>query len=911
MMQHKKILAIVLVLAGGLGLWLSARMKPHTALNDRLGYFPKASVFLVTIDTTRADRLGAYGSKAGLTPFLDRLASEGVVFEQAEAVAPLTLPSHTSILTGLLPIHHGVRNNGMFSLPPDVETLAESYSQAGYATGGFISAQVLVHRYGLNRGFDLFDDDLSQSRKTGQTMVPSRRGDLTLEKAEAWLQSVDQNTPVFMWLHLYDPHAPYSPPIEYQKKFPTDPYGGEIAFADDLVRRLSESIEKSGRLDNSIITVLADHGESLGEHGEATHGILLHQATIHVPWILVTPRRSESMRVRKPVSTVDVPAVLAALTGITPPNASRLDARSDFLGNGKSDERVIYYEAVLPYFQYGWSPLRGLRKGPWEIIHGKRDEIFNLGYDPRELSDLRDNNPMELKYFREKINGIVAADTGLNSESIEKIKPSEREALEALGYVGTTAAERPDPPDPRDLVVGHVHVESSRELMAAGRYDAALKEIDVMLKEDPGNLSALSMKAQVEILMGRTDEAEEILKEGLALDPKNSDIVAGLCRIEWARKNFEKVIELSHLGRNTRSPFGTFDALEAKALQMLDRDDEASTLLDQSLKNSPDDADLLVARAILQWRHHEIDAAKSDLRHAVEVDPFHLPARKNLGQLLLKEGKAEEAMLIFEEMLRIDPRDTATLETLGSLKMNSDPSGAIPFLEEAVRLAPGRVQYLSTLGVAYLKVGKTPEAEANLRRALSLSPKDPNIRNNLSIAMIQSGHYREAVALLRPLLKEHPNLIRARNNLAVAVASMGNLKEAEREAHKVLQADPAYTDGIMTLAAILHQGGRYQEEFDLLEEKADAASADPSYLRKLGIAAGLSSHCARALEILKPLVSTKDHPVDPELLQVAAGCMTMEGDPEAARGVLSRLLQDPKLTSSEKTDLRARLKKLR
>jgi arylsulfatase A-like enzyme len=316
MLRPAKIAGVALILAGAVALALSIRVGRSPAPPTSLGSHPDASVVIVTLDTTRADRLGCYGSTAGTTPVLDGLAAEGVVFENAQSVAPVTLPAHSSMMTGLSPIKHGVRNNGMFVLSDELETLAEVFSANGYATGAFVSAQVLARRYGLTQGFDVYDDDLSKSRKFGQTMVPSRRGGLTLEAATAWLETVPSDRPVFLWLHLYDPHAPYDPPPEFRARFPGDPYGGEIAYADSVVGDLLATLEESGRLSDTVFTVLGDHGEGLGEHGEATHGFLLHQATIHVPWILRAPGMTGPSRVVDPVSIVDLAPLLTAMVGV-------------------------------------------------------------------------------------------------------------------------------------------------------------------------------------------------------------------------------------------------------------------------------------------------------------------------------------------------------------------------------------------------------------------------------------------------------------------------------------------------------------------------------------------------------------------------------------------------------------------
>ncbi|MCD4748982.1 MAG: sulfatase-like hydrolase/transferase [Thermoanaerobaculales bacterium] len=853
-MRFMKILALGLVFAGAFGLWWSFQDPPSQELPAGFDAFPGASVVLVTLDTTRADRFGCYGSEAGLTPFMDALAKEGVLFEQAQAVTPITLPSHASILTGLLPTTHEVRNNGMFSLSEEFETLAGAFSREGYATGAFISAQVLASRYGLDRGFDVYDDDLSHSLKVGQSMVPSRKGNLTLDRAISWLDTIDQEQPLFMWLHLYDPHAPYSPPPEFRQKFPADPYGGEIAFTDDLVRRLVEKLKASGRYESTILTIMADHGEALGEHGEKTHGILLHQSTIRVPWLLTTPAgraAQKGMRIERPVSCVDLVPILASLTEITPPNAGRLDGATDVLSSSQQEERDIYFEAMLPMFQYGWSPLRGLRQGSWQIINGRRSEIFNLSNDPRELVDLSESDPLQLEFLLEQVNAVISTDTTLDVDSSLDMKPSERAALEALGYLATTASARPDPPDPRDLVTGHVHVELSRDLMAAGRSEEALREIDLMLKDDPENLAALNLKAQLFLQLGRMDEAEAILRRSLEFDLRNSDVIANLGRLEMARGHFQAAIELARLGRKSRSPFGTFDVLEARALSALGREPEADELVRASLEKTPDDADLLLVRATQRIRAGQYREAEADLRHAVTVDPFHSPTRQALGQLLQSQGQNDQAIRVYEDLLRINPTNAATLLSIGQIILQTDPLKAIPYLEESARLAPGKKVNQTTLGVAYIQADRVPDAEAALRRATALDPDDHMIRNNLAIVLIRQRKYPAAIQELQTIVASNPGFFQGFNNLAIVLGESGDLEGAEREARKALALQPDFLDARITLAAILHRTDRIDQEFETLEEVWRLAPDRQDIRTSLAIAAADSGRCQRTLDLLK------------------------------------------------------------
>ncbi len=876
-MRVLKIAGVALIVVGAAGLWLSARGHRAPALPASIGVFPGASVVMVTLDTTRADRLGCYGSTAGLTPVLDRLAESAILFENAQSVAPVTLPAHASMMTGLSPISHGVRNNGMFVLSEDFETLAEVFKAKGYATGAFVSAQVLIRRYGLDQGFDHYDDDLSQSRKVGQSVVPSRRGNITLEAARAWLATVPREQPVFLWLHLYDPHAPYDPPPAFRARFPRDPYGGEIAFADSVVGDLVTTLEESGRLSETVLTVLGDHGEALGEHGEQTHGFLLHQATIHVPWILQTPGGRPPLRVAEPVSITDLAPLVTALVGARPPNEDRMDGRIPF-GEKPAGEtaRAIYFEAMLPLFQYGWSELRGLRLGDWELQAGTRNELFNLRADPRQLTDLADAEPLEAEVLSARLGELVATDATLNPDAALDLAPAEREALAALGYIASTAPVRRSPPDPRDLVAGHVQVERSQVLMAAGLLTEALAALDTMLDRDPQNIAALSLKGQVFVKMGDGDRAEQAWRQCLEIDPANSDVVANLCQLEMSMGRFAEAVELARVGRTTRSPFGMFDALEARALTALGRRDEASKVLEVALATNPEDPDLLSVRASWLVEEGRLAEAEVVLRRTVALSPFHQRSRRQLGALLNSADRHQEAAAVFMDLLRIQANDAETHYDLGSMLLDTDLTAALPHLEEACRIAPARANFLTTLGVGYIRAGRMAEAEATLRRAVGLKPDDPSARNNLGIVMIQGRRFQDAVRELNELLAHNPGFVAAHNNLAIALAETGDLTGAEKQVRQALELSPDYLDAHLTLAAVLDRGGRLDEEYDVLMRAHELAPDRADVRGRLAVAAARVGRCDRTLELVVERVERPGE-MTPDLNLEVARCLEDHG----------------------------------
>jgi tetratricopeptide (TPR) repeat protein len=682
---------------------------------------------------------------------------------------------------------------------------------------------------------------------------------------------------VFLWLHLYDPHAPYDPPGPFRARFPHDPYAGEIAFVDTLVADLVSTLDQSGRLDDTVLTVLADHGEGLGEHGENTHGFLIHQATIHVPWILTTPATDAPIRVVDPVSITDLSPLVTGLVGLKPPNRDRSDGRLPFGESPSTDRaRALYFETMLPMYQYGWSELRGVRVGTWELHSGTRSELFDMAADPRQLTDLADAEPLELEDTSRRLGEFVEADRNLNTQAALELPPAEREALEALGYIANTSPIRRDPPDPRDLVTGHVQVERAQHHLAMGEYERALASLDIMLDRDPENLAALSLRGKVFVAMGDLDQAEETFRRCLEIDPANSDVVVGLCRVEAMRGRHERVIELARVGQETRSPFGMFDAIEVNALLTLGREDEADALLASALAEKPNDADLLsvyAGRLIEQDRNAEAEVA---LTRAVTTSPFHKRSRRQLGELLATSGRPEDAIEVYEQMLRIQPDDADAYFAIGSILVESDPGAALPYFEEACRLAPSRAFFLTSLGIAYLKDGRMTEAEATLRRAIALSPDDPSISNNLGIVLVQTRRYDDAIRELSALLERHPRFTPARNNFAIALAESGDLARAEREVRTAIGESPDYLDAHLTLAAILERAGRLDEEYDVLQRAFELAPERIDIRNRLALAAAVVGRCDETLELVAASLENPGE-MTAELNLELAGCLEQRG----------------------------------
>src|SRR5438552_3212568 len=448
--------------AGGLLIVLACARKPE-----------HPNVLLITLDTFRADRIGS------ATPNLLRLARNGTWYKQADCVAPLTLPSHATILSGLLPLHHGLRNNGVGKFP-ERETLATLFSKAGYRTGAFVSSFVLDRRFGLNRGFETYDDEIARDpNDTAATFEAERRGGETVDRALGWLRRADAR-PFFAWVHLYDAHAPYAPPQPYPQT-----YDGEVEYVDAQVGRLLGAIDQS----KTIVVVVGDHGESLGEHDELTHGLLLYESTLHVP--LIITNNEERTTTNEPVSTVIVAPTIARLAGLRLTNVdSALYAESEYSKT------------------FGWSGLTSIREGNLKLIRGARTEVFDLSGDPEERRSIAIDRRLLSRL--QKI-GCTAAATGMTG-----VDPETRTKLASLGYVAPGANVRPSNRDPRDMAPLFRRYEEAQRVNA-------IEPLEQLVREDPNNSVFRSTLARAYKQSGVINRALTLYREAVALAPSDAD----------------------------------------------------------------------------------------------------------------------------------------------------------------------------------------------------------------------------------------------------------------------------------------------------------------------------------------------------------------------------------------------------
>jgi len=626
-----------------------------------------ANVLLVTIDTLRADHVGAYGSALGATPTLDRLARAGLRFDVAYAHVPLTLPSHTTIMTGLYPFANGVRDNGSFRFDGAKPTLAGQLKRAGYRTGAFVGAFVLDARFGLNAGFDAYDDRVQGA--SANLEIVQRTAEAVLAPAAAWITNprFPTRSPWFAWVHLYDPHEPYTPPEPFASRYAQDPYTGEIAYADAALGAFLDRLKGAGALDRTLAVVASDHGESLGEHGERTHGLFAYDSTLRVPLVLWAPGVVAPGVVSSPARLVDVAPTILDLVGAPAAPADGRSLRSVAGGDpARENDPGSYFEALNANLTRNWAPLAGIVRDRVKLIDLPIPELYDLDADPRETKNLyasqRDRaRDLETRLDRLNARGQPAARPGsIDSDADARLR--------SLGYV-VGAAPRPAraftaADDPKRLVHLDAMLDAAAGALARGDANAAAATLEAAIRERPDLTIAYDRLAFVLRAAGRIDDAVKVLDGAARGGHADRALLRSLgSTLRDAGDLARSIAVLEPLAKEDAGDLQTLDALgQAYARARRPRDAEAM------------------------------------FRRVLAASPNASTTWNNLGSLYLGENRMDEAF------------------------------GA---LTKAVAINPDLPGAHNGLGVAYARRGDVARAEEEWRRALALRPDYADARNNL------------------------------------------------------------------------------------------------------------------------------------------------------------------------------------
>jgi arylsulfatase A-like enzyme/Flp pilus assembly protein TadD len=639
---------------------------------------------LITIDTLRADALGAYGSATARTPWIDRLAGAGIRFEAARAHNVVTLPSHANILAGLHPQDHGVRDNAGYRFPADRETLATLLKRGGYRTGAFVSAFPLDSRFGLDRGFDLYEDSFVDARPATGFRLQERAGVETVAVARKWMAQAPgpkPEAPFFCWIHLFEPHHPYGPRYE-----------DDVAAADTALEPLLAPILEEGRNGNTLVVLTSDHGESLGEHGEATHGIFGYEATLRVPLVFYLPRLWNPRVVADAARHVDLlPTLLDALSMSIPSDLTGRSLLPLISGSGADPAQPdTYFEALSGTLNRGWAPVFGIVRGEMKYINLPIPELYDLRKDPQELRNLAAEQPSFVEEMRSMLEPFRS-----KSESSRRTPQSAdtRERLRSLGYV-SSAASNPDDyfnesDDPKRLIALDALMHEVTGLFLEGQLDRAAERCRDLVQKRPNMAISRLMLAQIERERGNLPAAVEALQGVLRLTPDDPEALALLgASLTEAGRAAEAVAELAEQAGRENADVQVLTTY-ALALARMGKTDDALAALERARARDSSNARLLLEMGTVRVMAGRREDARRDFEAALALNPAVARAHTSLGVLDAEDGRSAEAGAHWREAVRYDPREYRTLAGIGlALSRNGRDAQARPFFEFLASSAP-------------------------------------------------------------------------------------------------------------------------------------------------------------------------------------------------------------------------------
>jgi len=716
----------------------------------------RVNVILITLDTLRTDRLSCYGSRVVDTPNIDAFAADGVRFSNASSTVPFTLPAHSSIMTGLYPPGHGVRENVGYVLDESHPTLAGVLRDGGWATAGFVSAFVLDSKWGIARGFDHYFDDFDLSEfDTASLGSVQRDGAETVAAAVKWLDGRPADRPFFLWLHLYDPHEPYEPAEPFKSRYPGHPYDAEVAYTDSLIGRFRSALSERDLLDGSLVVLASDHGEGLGDHGEMFHGYFVYDSTIHTALIVRPPAGTgEGRVVDHAASHVDLMPTILELVGLPAP--ATLHGRSLaplIAGDDVPWDRPVYAESLYPLLHYGWAPLRSLRTDRFKLIQVPRAELYDLGADPGEQHNVHGDQPnrareltAELDWLRGRIESHAPEEGGGPEMDAQTLAQ-----LQALGYMagqgGVSVAEEDesDRPDPKDRLELHQKIMAAQSFMGGDDTRVARRLLEQVIAEDDAIFDAHQMLGHIAGLEKHPEEAARHFRRALELEPDDKRVLFGL----------------------------------STAYAELERFDDA-----------------------LVGFHRILEISGSDVRASIAIADIHI-----------KLSQFEQAATVLEEALQSDEASAYLENKLGEVRVEQGRDAeAVPLFERAISDNDDFAMPHFNLGVLYEDRGDVDSAIREYQRTIEIAPKYHKALFNLGRLYAGKGNLQRTRELWEASLESNPGFVQGYYYLAKLLMDEGqDLARAEELTRKGIELDPDHEEGPLgyyLLADLLNRTGR-------------------------------------------------------------------------------------------------------
>ncbi len=785
------------------------------------------NVLFVTLDTTRADRLGCYGYDKAATPAIDSIAARGVVFDRAFTQVPLTLPAHASMMTGRYPREHGIRNNNQAGLAEGFPTLASAFQERGYRTAAFVASFVIDSNFGLDRGFDVYEDDMTITDMVAQPAEWQQPANVVTDRALKWLKANEKES-FFAWVHYYDPHDPYRPPAEYADRH-EDPYDGEIAFVDDQLKRITDWLASSGLEDNTLVVIAGDHGESFGEHQEEGHAIFLYESNLHVPMIMAHPKLGTAeRRVEAIVELVDLfPTILELFNWPAP--AGLLSRSLVGAIDGKElDDVATYAESHHVKEAFDWAEQRSLTTARWKYISTTKPELYDRQKDPLEKRNIIELAPEVASGMLEALKDRYSEMTPGKATVVE-LSPAQLRALKSLGYAaGGNASDNgaddfltPGLRDPKEMYVVLLQIRAGTQLIREGKYPEAVQILEHALVECPKATPVYSSLAIAYVESDQPELAEILLNDAIeskSVDAADYSVQVVLGDAVFRLNRPEEAIQHYRVAIGDDGPYADVHAKLAKALQKVGQKDEAITHYRRAIELYPKFPDAHFDLALLLSERGDLTGGMAHYETATEIFPEYAQAHYNLGMLLVQANRASEAVARMRKAIEIKPDFGDAMINLGIVLVQLGRTDeAKTVLTRAMEVPPVAAKAHYMLGVAYATEGKIDRTVELYEKALTLEPFDPSPVTELARYYLQNKKPADAVRVLGIGAMKAPDDVGILSLYAKVLATTvsDDLRNGTMALELIERAD-AITEGNRvgvraTLAAALAEVGRFEE----------------------------------------------------------------------------------------------------
>jgi arylsulfatase A-like enzyme/Tfp pilus assembly protein PilF len=789
---------------------------PGSCLADKVKRQKDLNVLLLTIDTLRADRVGYCGYDIE-TPHLDSLAFGGAAFLNAVCQVPLTLPSHASILTGTNPPFHGIKNNGEY-VSAEMTTLAEILSENGYVPAAFTGAFPVDSQFGLDQGFELYDDDYSTPEYL-QPHGPQRLAEAVFSSAAQWLRENNKKK-FFVWMHYYDPHDPYLPPSPFDQKYKDRLYDGEIAYTDVYVGELIALLEESGILNKTLVVLVGDHGEDLYEHNEPGHGIFLYDTTLKVPLIFSCPGIIPGENhISQQVRTIDIMPTILDIIKIDIPKFVQGKSLIPLI-QGKKLSLESYAETYFPLITHGWSELQAIRTDEWKYIQAPKPELYNLKDDPGELKNVLDANGSVAWDLKKRLEDLEKKISLSQKPAAKQLPPEAREKLMALGYVaGSVPDDTRNRPDPKDMVSIIKNISQGLYCFRQGRLEDAERILSEIRKKDPRNPLVLRMMGNIYQKREEWDKAIEVLEEAVKANSADVESYHLLVISYLGNNDIDKAMDIARIVLDVQPNHLKSLLFLASAHKSLNQTEESLGYLEKALGVDPSNLETRLEYAKTLTGHRDYAKAAVVLNDMIRQEPAFDLSYLALSNLYEKTKQWDKAIEVLENAVAADIKNADIFNKLAQyLQRTGQFERSMKILQMVIQIDPDDKGALNYQGIYYWHSNQYDRAIDLFNRVISLDDRNASAHNNLGSVYLEMNKKDLARTQFEKAIEHDPKLGGPYNGLGVIYAREGKMELAVDNWKKAVENDDEQFDAMFNLGILLTQMNRFKEALKYLEQ---------------------------------------------------------------------------------------------